>query len=176
MAVSKYGVKINLKNKEKLTDTEQRVIDLEIERLKMVVNFRKEYFSKQIWLHVAIYGILSTLFFSGATYFKNLGYTEDKTTLYVGSLAIIILIGIIAISYSYKRLLDQIENNIYNYYKNYENLINNVQKGKIIYFQNSKSEPGKRTSQNLLIYILLSFLILIIILMLIKYIILPMIN
>jgi len=149
---------------------------LEIERLKAVVSFRKEYFSKQIWIHVVMYGILISLFFSGANYFIDLGFTEYNTTLFVGSLAIIIITGIIVISYSYKRLLDQTENDVYSYYINYENLINNVQKGKIVYFQKSKNELGKRTSQNLLIYILLSLLILIIILMSTRYIIIPWIN
>lgn len=145
------------KIKEKLTDVEQRIIDIEIKRLDMTAEFRKTYFSQQLWIHVTLIVAFIAIIVALISLISN-----KELVKFVATSLIIVLALILIVALSYHRLLTQIEKEIFEFHTNLTILINKIQKAKLLGIQKWNFEPASLWKLKLIIYALLILIIILI--------------
>lgn len=144
-----------IKRTKGLTDVEQKIIDIEIKRLEMVADFRRIYFSRQIWIHIAMFVVIISTYFSFVNFLSNLGFVNRTFVISFILLSITVLIAMTLLLVSYLWILRKIEKDVSSYHDNYSNIINKIQKDKILGIQKWGSELGNYWKVRYIIYVLL---------------------
>ena len=83
MDIQKLKNRLQIKRRDILTDVEQKIIDIEVKRLEMIVNFKKSYFTKQIWIHVSMLILIGSTFYSAINFLPSLKLPEFQLILHV---------------------------------------------------------------------------------------------